>query len=321
MINENFLSFSSLILLMGIFLNHLNGQEGKAYYFDDDEVVFQFDSRTFQKAYIDGHLAELDFADLEIYEVILSGNFNNWNKDDWKMKKVGPYTFELRKKLSDFKDEYTWEFKFIINDKFWVNPNIEKYNTNVLERNIWEDIFGVKLYDVEPANDGNVTFFHEGDLNAREVILTGDFNGWNEHYLRMNRIGNGWQLKLNLAPGRYEYKFIVDKEWTHDLKNPEKTRNIHRTFNSVLRVTQETTFSLKGFPNARRVILAGSFNNWKTNDIKLRKTASGWSINKALVGGKHYYKFIVDGAWMTDPENPLTEYDRRGNINSVLIVR
>ncbi|GAA3608089.1 hypothetical protein GCM10022396_26690 [Flavivirga amylovorans] len=34
-----------------------------------------------------------------------------------------------------------------------------------------------------------------------------------------------------------------------------------------------------------------------------------------------YYKFIVDGKWMTDSDNPIREYDGKGNINSVCIIK
>ena len=46
-----------------------------------------------------------------------------------------------------------------------------------------------------------------------------------------------------------------------------------------------------------------------------------WVYNISLSGGKHHYKFIVDGEWITDPTNSVKEYDDDGNINSVCMVR
>jgi Glycogen recognition site of AMP-activated protein kinase len=40
-----------------------------------------------------------------------------------------------------------------------------------------------------------------------------------------------------------------------------------------------------------------------------------------LLPGRHTYKFIVDGIWMTDPANPVDEDDGNGNINSVPVVK
>ena len=45
-----------------------------------------------------------------------------------------------------------------------------------------------------------------------------------------------------------------------------------------------------------------------------------WRVNIPLTGGKHHYKFIVDGQWLTDPSNPIIEDDGGGNLNSVLFV-
>ncbi|MCB0630959.1 MAG: glycogen-binding domain-containing protein, partial [Lewinella sp.] len=120
---------------------------------------------------------------------------------------------------------------------------------------------------------------------------------------------------------RYEYKFIADGEWLHDPANPDKVRNEHFTFNSVLQVKEAVTFQLEDFPNAQKVILAGSFNDWKENDIRMDRRDGKWIVTLHLTGGKHFYKFIVDGQWITDPANPIRENDRHGHVNSVLIVR
>jgi 1,4-alpha-glucan branching enzyme len=53
---------------------------------------------------------------------------------------------------------------------------------------------------------------------AHDVFLVGDFNGWNisSHPLKAS---NGiWKTSIELAPGRYEYRFLVDGEWRNDPK-------------------------------------------------------------------------------------------------------
>ena len=76
-------------------------------------------------------------------------------------------------------------------------------------------------------------------------------------------------------------------------------------------------FFLRNHQNARRVMLAGSFNNWTPSQLSMRATDSGWIYNVKLGPGKYWYKFIVDGDWMTDKDNLLSENDGKGNINSV----
>ena len=49
---------------------------------------------------------------------------------------------------------------------------------------------------------------------ADAVFLAGTFNDWNPTETPMVRDEDGhWTASLNLAPGRYEYKFVVDGDW------------------------------------------------------------------------------------------------------------
>ena len=81
-----------------------------------------------------------------------------------------------------------------------------------------------------------ITFRYES-RTARQVHLVGDFNGWNERKHPMVNDGDGlWKKNIVLAPGTYEYKFIVDGEWEKDPANQEVRFNTYGTSNSVLNV-------------------------------------------------------------------------------------
>ena len=46
---------------------------------------------------------------------------------------------------------------------------------------------------------------------ARTVALAGDFDGWDRSRMPMRREASGlWTLDVSLAPGRYQYAFVVD---------------------------------------------------------------------------------------------------------------
>ena len=64
--------------------------------------------------------------------------------------------------------------------------------------------------------------------------------------------------------------------------------------------------------------VAGDFNAWEI--IDLQDTGGIHVITLELETGKYRYKLIVDGLWMTDPANPITEPDPFGGSNSVLVV-
>lgn len=291
------------------------------YYFEGDQVVFEFDPHLYTKVTIDGTSDQLDVVDLDIHKVVVTGSFNKWSKKGWKMKKGRDNKYQLRKKITDFNDRFSWEFKFLVNNKYWVEPNPEAHpSSKIFQNNFIEEVYNLKLHTIKASERGRVRFFLRDFEEAEKVILAGSFNAWDEEFLHMEKIENGWELRADLPPGYYEYKFIVDGVWMHDPANPKKVRNEHDTFNSILEVTQTVTFRLEGFEDADRVILAGSFNDWKENELPMRRAGEAWLLHLDLTAGKHWYKFIVDGRWMVDPQNPLREQDWEGNVNSVLIV-
>jgi 1,4-alpha-glucan branching enzyme len=58
---------------------------------------------------------------------------------------------------------------------------------------------------------------------AMSVALAGEFNGWSEsaHLMRDNTDRGHWSITVPLAPGRYEYKFLVDgRTWWNDPAAP-----------------------------------------------------------------------------------------------------
>jgi len=82
-----------------------------------------------------------------------------------------------------------------------------------------------------------VTFSLEA-AEAGEVILTGDFNNWDPKRHPMKTDGNGvWNKTVMIPPGKYEYKFIVDGDWTEDPQNAQTCSNYFGTLNSILNLT------------------------------------------------------------------------------------
>jgi CubicO group peptidase (beta-lactamase class C family) len=84
--------------------------------------------------------------------------------------------------------------------------------------------------------------------------------------------------------------------------------------------TGNVTLRLPGYPTARLITLAGSFNNWQPLHTLFLPTGGNWECRLQLPKGKYLYKIIVDGSWQTDPANPKTETDSNGNTNSLLVV-
>lgn len=220
--------------------------------------------------------------------VFLSGSFNNWSTSDTPMKKRDSgWTVCLELPAGKY------DYKFIVDGRWMPDPN----NRN---KENYRDGQHSYLFCY------NYKFELNGYQEKRKVILAGSFNGWDEHELEMKRTLNGWELPMFLKEGTHFYKFIADREWMTDPANKNKRHDGDGNLNSYIELGDTAIFRLKGFASAKRVVLSGSFNNWSTNELLMNKTADGWSLNYVMAPGNYEYKFIVDGNWIPDPDNPFT---------------
>jgi 1,4-alpha-glucan branching enzyme len=63
---------------------------------------------------------------------------------------------------------------------------------------------------------------------------------------------------------------------------------------------QEVQFTLFA-PEAKKVCIAGTFNDWSTKSTPMKKSKDGtWKVQVKLSPGRHEYKYFVDGAWAQD---------------------
>jgi len=90
------------------------------------------------------------------------------------------------------------------------------------------------LFGVSVSSRG-VRFAHLG-IAASKVFVAGDFNAWSATSTPLTfveRIG-AHETILELAPGRYRYRLVIDGRWTVDPHNQHKTVNDYGEFNSVV---------------------------------------------------------------------------------------
>ena len=73
---------------------------------------------------------------------------------------------------------------------------------------------------------------------AERVFIAGEFNGWDPEARRMKRARKGEDVfvtRLDLEPGVYEFKFVVDGEWICCPHSPKVTNGLGAQ-NSVVEV-------------------------------------------------------------------------------------
>jgi hypothetical protein len=79
--------------------------------------------------------------------------------------------------------------------------------------------------------------FHSPE--AKSVKIVGSFNNWmpTDDYLMQQNENGTWSKVITLAPGEYQYKFIVDDDrWVEDKNNSNVAINSYGDKNSVLLV-------------------------------------------------------------------------------------
>jgi len=73
--------------------------------------------------------------------------------------------------------------------------------------------------------------------------------------------------------------------------------------------------------SARRVALAGTFNDWRLEGTEMIPLGSGkWAADLTLAPGAYEYRLLVDGHWKNDPRCPRTAPNPFGETNSLLVV-
>jgi len=218
--------------------------------------------------------------------------------------------------------------------------------------------------------EGGIMFRYHAP-SARLVTLAGNFNNWGGTQgggrydpsidPMSDTDGDGtWTIVIPLAPGRYQYKFVIDGgvRWEQDPNNPYKaleggienslvivSSNVSYDYDVVTGtvIGESVAFGLVkrdgdteasppvitgegvefevDLPNAGAVYVAGEFNGWDPVTNPLVRGEDGlWRGSVELEPGQYQYKFVVDGTWVEDPGNPETVDDGHGGVNSVLVV-
>ena len=93
------------------------------------EVIFRFDALEFDNVTRNDTGKWLPIGEVDIKTVSVAGDFNEWSREAWHMVKDGDGIFELKKDLGVFGDRSRWEFKFAINDFYWVEPPADAKNS------------------------------------------------------------------------------------------------------------------------------------------------------------------------------------------------
>lgn len=111
----------------------------------------------------------------------------------------------------------------------------ENGNVTGLTLNSERGVIRVKKMPAPIASlTGNATFKLTGHTDAEAVAIYGSFNNWIQTKNYCAREADGWVCRLDLAPGKYAYKFLVDGVGLNDPTNSATERDGNGNINSVI---------------------------------------------------------------------------------------
>ena len=97
----------------------------------------------------------------------------------------------------------------------------EKGNVTGLNLNSGQgDMLVKKMPPPVPSLTGNTTFKLTGHTDAEAVAIYGSFNNWIQTKNYCAKDTDGWVCRIDLAPGKYTYRFLVDGVGLTDPTNP-----------------------------------------------------------------------------------------------------
>ena len=336
---------------------------------------------SFASVYIENGMVVFSFK-YEAEQVFLAGNFNDWSPESLPMvNENGVWKISMELEPGEY------QYKFVVNGTNWMeDPDAPSYvddgfggkngafklvleNEQLiikpLETSTQEDTVN---YEYNENRENTIFVDEEGYIviryynpDAEYVMIAGDFNDWDPESLEMYEVGDGWwEAVLELEPGVYQYKFVVNgEEWVSD---PNAFAYVDDGFggkNSVLEVYKENEELKVGAPGkkeskveikeeeskeiplgvsivdgkvyfkvqkeqATKAYLAGSFNNWDPQALEMKNIDGYWIASLELNPGKYEYKyvFIINGnqTWEEDPNAPGYIPDGFGGKNGIFEV-
>ena len=85
-----------------------------------------------------------------------------------------------------------------------------------------------------------VRFNFKPSFKVKKVYLAGSFNSWNpsnDEYLLKDEDGDGiYSITVPLSSGQYQYKFVIDGQWTKDPYAPASKPDGYGAYNGAFDV-------------------------------------------------------------------------------------
>ena len=252
---------------------------------------------------------------------------------DTRTKLAREVLSELRSKFRDYLMESTVNFNTKLKEAASFGQPITEYDPGSRGYkdfvNLARELMGHKPVDVEPAPNEKLSRPAELVQRAKQLSQLTNFQfGRNaiptgaapapapatagtaiaasgsaaqQQHLEQPRVGANGAAAETTAEARIQQK--IDE------------------FYGVKQQGDEVVFAVR-FDAAKKVLIAGDFNGWSQMGTPLHTNGRPgvWTTKLPLPRGRYRYRLIVDGQWMTDPNNSYVEANQFGELNNVIEV-
>jgi enterochelin esterase-like enzyme len=110
----------------------------------------------------------------------------------------------------------------------------DKGNVTGLTLNTGQTDMLVRKMPPPVPSTGNTTFTLRGHTDAQVVAIYGSFNDWSQTKNYCAKESDGWVCRIDLTPGKYTYKFLVDGVGLNDPANSATEDDGHGQMASVI---------------------------------------------------------------------------------------
>jgi enterochelin esterase-like enzyme len=110
----------------------------------------------------------------------------------------------------------------------------DKGNVTGLTLNTGQADMLVRKMPPPVPSTGNTTFTLQGHTDAQVVAIYGSFNDWIQTKNYCAKESDGWVCRIDLTPGKYTYKFLVDGVGLNDPANSATEDNGNGQMDSVI---------------------------------------------------------------------------------------
>jgi chromosome partitioning protein len=172
--------------------------------------------------------------------------------------------------------------------------------------------------------DGRTRFARETLAEIRELFKDLCFDTVIRSNVRLREAARRGQPINRLAPsanGSIDYAGLAMEV---EAAPPERTLRPVRPAREIARADREIVIRFRN-RDATEVRLAGDFNGWipdkgVQSTVESEGSTRVWTKVLSLPPGTYEYRYVVDGEWREDPENPLAVPGPVGGRNSILVV-